>query len=162
MLNFVETLIQRPIKAIFPIVRAKPATLWRVLVFGFGETFEIWGLSHDFPLNSSRAKIAEIGSNPNFAALATPQPTQRPSKTCTLPQRSHGMTGGIPGMLGIWSLCENNSACGTDARGRLSCCGALPSALNCERIMITFCMGCHLVTLVASLCLSALSQVLVI
>jgi hypothetical protein len=66
MLNPVQALIQRPIKAIFPIVRAKPATLWRVLVFGFGEAFEIWGSSHTPPRISSRAKIDETLSNPGL------------------------------------------------------------------------------------------------
>ncbi len=122
-------------------------------------------LTHRFFRNKTLASEAHI-SAPTKVRMKIAESPENPcsSRLCkqSVKQRSHGMTGGIPRMLGIWSLCENNSACGTDARGRLSCCGALPSALNCETIMITFCMGCHLVTLVASLCLSALSQVLVI
>jgi hypothetical protein len=41
-------------------------------------------------------------------------------------------------MLAVWSLQENNSACGTDAKGGLSCCGPLPSRINCEKIMRSF------------------------
>lgn len=38
MLNFVEALIQRPIKAVFPVVRAEPTTFWGVLFRGFSKS----------------------------------------------------------------------------------------------------------------------------